>query len=285
MSLSTEIQSFMRLTGDTLRFEYQSGAVTPIRRPHSTGWRRVAGLATAQVLNGRIRLQLEGRATAMAKPGETLVLPPNHLHHAELITPGQACSRWSHVNFYILDSVDVFSLFDTPGILRQPASEEVGSINAELAAIETEKSPSLQSVFRKKALGFRLLSLLVEASTLKPGSLERLTRARRVAPALTYIHERIADDLSRERLAALVHLSPSRFQAVFRDALGIAPRDYIQRHRVRTAQQLLVATDFSVREVAQRVGHADAFHFSRAFKKAVGVSPVKYRQRARPGAM
>ena len=285
MSFSTDIRTFLNLAAETLRFEYQCGAVTPIRRPHSTGWRRVPALVTAQLIAGRVRLQIEGRATAVCKTGETLALPPNIPHHVELITPGQAYSRWSHVNFYILDSIDVFSLFDAPGIVRRPVSEEIGGINEDLAALEASKSPTLQTVFRKKALGCRLLSLLTEASRLKPGSLERLARAQRVAPALTYIHERLGDDLSRETLAEKVHLSPSRFQAVFRDALGVPPRDYIQRQRMRTAQQLLAATSLSVREVALRVGHGDAFHFSRAFKKFIGVSPVHYRERSRPGAM
>jgi AraC-like DNA-binding protein len=242
-------------------------------------------MCTAQVVDGRVRLQFEGRAAAIAKPGDTILMPPNIHHHVELLSSGQAYSRWSHVNFYILDSIDVFTLFETPGIARPPVSVQIGDINEELAEIEKSKAETLQAVFRKRALGFQLLSLLAGVSRLKPDSIERLARTRRIAPALSLIHEHLDDDLSRERLAEEVHLSPSRFQAVFRDALGVAPRDYIQRQRMRTAQQLLVGTDLPVREVARRVGHGDAFHFSRAFKKSIGVSPVHYRQRAQPGAM
>ena len=51
----------------------------------------------------------------------------------------------------------------------------------------------------------------------------------RLLPALDYIHASTDTQVSLEALAKRVHLSPSRFQAVFRECFGLPPRDYILR--------------------------------------------------------
>ena len=289
MSLSTELRGFLRLADETLRFNYQAGAVTPIARPHGTGWRRCDGLAMAQCVNGYVCIQREGHPDVTTKKGELFAILPNVHHSIELVSSGQAYSRWAHVNFFILDSIDAISLFELPLVFTHPVANELGDIAEELGAIrvaENQGTLSLQHIFRRKALGFRMLTIFADASALKPGALEKLAHAQRIAPALTLIHEHLADDLSRDALAARVHLSPSRFQTVFREATGLAPRNYVQRQRIGKAQQLLATSELSVREIAQRVGHPDAFHFSRIFTKVVGQNPTAYRAKAKQhGAM
>ena len=48
----------------------------------------------------------------------------------------------------------------------------------------------------------------------------------------------------------------------------------------RQAKELLVLTDHSVSEIAQKVGFGDASNFSTRFAKATGQSPLQYRKSA-----
>jgi AraC-like DNA-binding protein len=278
-------KSFLKIAEETLSFRYCSGGVTPIRMPHTTGWRRCGELISANLHSGTVLLQIEGQPDRKVPHGFTFALPAGVHHRAELITKGEAVSRWSHVQFLILGSIDVGSLLKFPPVLPKKLSESVGEINIELAEIYNSKDLTLKQLFRKKALGFQLLAKLAEVSTIQSGSLDYLDRVRRVIPVLEYIDAQLGEDLSRETLAERIHLSPSRFQAIFRAALGMSPGAYIQRQRIKKAQELLVRTDLAVREIAEKSGHADPFHFSRIFKKMTGASPAQYRQQAHPSGM
>ena len=82
-------------------------------------------------------------------------------------------------------------------------------------------------------------------------------------------------------LARAVGVSTSRLHALFHDALGLSPLQYVQRQRLRRAQQLLAGSDLPVAEVGARAGFGDAFHFSRTFRRAFGEGPRAWRERSR----
>ncbi len=55
------------------------------------------------------------------------------------------------------------------------------------------------------------------------------------------------------------------------------PLQVLRRLRLYHAQQLLVTTSLSVKEVAHRAGIHDLSHFVRDFESAFGLSPRSYR--------
>jgi AraC-like DNA-binding protein len=276
--VNSEIKTFLKLAEESLQVEFQYAAVSSIRQPHGTGWRRVPALCNAQIVSGRIRLQVEGLPTFNLRDRELFALPSNIHHCADLVSSGQSWSRWSHLNFSIAGSIDVFALMRAPYVIRKPLAEKLGDINEEMGELIADKTTTLQHVFRRKALGFQFLALLAGEATMQSGSLELMGCAQRIAPALEYIHAHLGEDLSRDTLAEVIHLSGSRFQTIFRETIGMPPRDYILRQRMRKAQHLLISSDLAIKNIARQVGHGDAFHFSRAFKKAIGVSPAAYRK-------
>ena len=96
-------------------------------------------------------------------------------------------------------------------------------------------------------------------------------------PVLRRMQEEPEGAWSREGLARLVHLSPSRFHALFKEAMGQAPLAYLQELRLRRAQERLVASEAGVAEIGRACGFGDPFHFSRQFKAFCGESPRTYR--------
>lgn len=91
---------------------------------------------------------------------------------------------------------------------------------------------------------------------------------------------RYADPLDVPALAALTHLSASRFGRVFKDVFGETPHRYLQRRRVERAMALLRQTDRPVTQVAWDVGFASLGTFSRTFSAIVGSSPSEFREQA-----
>jgi AraC-like DNA-binding protein len=88
---------------------------------------------------------------------------------------------------------------------------------------------------------------------------------------------RYAEPLDVPALAAIAHLSASRFSRVFKDTFGETPHRYLQRRRVERAMTLLRQTNRPVTQVAWEVGFASLGTFSRTFSSIVGCTPRQFR--------
>jgi AraC-like DNA-binding protein len=86
---------------------------------------------------------------------------------------------------------------------------------------------------------------------------------------------------ARIRVADLVrvlHFSPNRFGEVFRKSFDCTPHQYIMRERVRRAQNLLLVSGDSLREIATKCGFGHQAHLSNVFRKMMGQSPGRWRR-------
>ena len=77
-------------------------------------------------------------------------------------------------------------------------------------------------------------------------------------------------------LAERAHLSPSRFQVLFREATGLPVRNYLLWRRLLEATARLQGGE-PVTSVAHATGFADAAHLSRSFRRIIGAAPSSLR--------
>ena len=82
-----------------------------------------------------------------------------------------------------------------------------------------------------------------------------------------------------ESIAEQFHFSVSYCNNVFKRGTGQTIVDFVIGERMRKAKELLVYTDFTLPEVALKVGYEDYNYFSRLFKKHVRATPTQYRAR------
>ncbi|HSP42047.1 MAG TPA: helix-turn-helix domain-containing protein [Luteolibacter sp.] len=103
--------------------------------------------------------------------------------------------------------------------------------------------------------------------------------------AVRRIHDEFANDgLRMEELARLTGLSQSQFNRRFKAVLGVSPKEYQLRVRVRTACRLLESTDWTVARIASHCGFHDHSHFTHTFRRQTGQSPGNYRAAHAGGA-
>lgn len=102
-----------------------------------------------------------------------------------------------------------------------------------------------------------------------------VSRQRRV---LSYIDAHLQDDLTLERLAAEVDLSPDHFGRAFRASLGVSPLRYIAQRRLQRAKALLLDPAMSITDIAMALGFATPSHFTSNFHKATGTTPSQWRR-------
>jgi len=86
-------------------------------------------------------------------------------------------------------------------------------------------------------------------------------------------------DLSIERLARRVTMSPRNFARVFAREVGMTPARYVASVRVETARRLLEETDEPLATVCQQSGLGTPESMRRTFIAAIGISPGRYRER------
>jgi AraC-like DNA-binding protein len=103
------------------------------------------------------------------------------------------------------------------------------------------------------------------------GLLAGLAHAR-LAHALVAMHARPERGWTLDALAAAAALSRSQFAHVFSTVVGITPLEYLARHRVTVAQQLL-RIGRPLKLVAGEVGYGSPAALSRAFTARCGASP------------
>ncbi len=266
---------------ETLKFEYCGGAVTCLRRPFSTSWRTLPYATTSHAIGGSLRVETLSGEPVEVREGEGMLTVAGFRHKIDMIEPEEMTTRWGHFNFFILASMDVLSLMAVPLVFGRQTAGKIGDICEELAEMKTDEDGlPIRRIAGKKELGFRLLSIIADISTIKPGSLEILQSSRRLFPVLQFVKDNLARDFDREEMARVVHLSASRFHTLFKHIMGIAPMNYVQALRMKTAQMMLIQTDWPIAEIAKRVGHNDQFHFSRLFKQTCGTNPSDYRKNA-----
>lgn len=100
----------------------------------------------------------------------------------------------------------------------------------------------------------------------------------KLGETVDYMHKNAMGEINYKELAQITGVSESKFGRIFREKLGVSPRQYIKRVRIENACRLLLETDVTVTTVAQECGFYDHAHFTRAFTSSMGISPSSYRK-------
>jgi AraC family transcriptional regulator len=142
-----------------------------------------------------------------------------------------------------------------------PAGKLYAETAARLLAIHLLRHYSTESVAKEKEaadglqLSYRQLDRVVE-----------------------YVRAHLDEDLTLQRLAGEIGLSPYHFARLFRQTTGETPHQFVLRERVRRAQELLSETDLPLAAIAVESGFASQSHFTHVFRRQVGCTPRQYRR-------
>jgi YesN/AraC family two-component response regulator len=94
-----------------------------------------------------------------------------------------------------------------------------------------------------------------------------------------YLENHHQEDITLEMLADMLYISPAQLSKVFRKITGRSPIKYLIEIRLKHAYELLLHTNLTVKEIAEKVGYHDPFYFSKLFKKHYDLAPSNVRKR------
>ncbi|MEM6502029.1 MAG: AraC family transcriptional regulator [Cyanobacteria bacterium P01_C01_bin.89] len=106
---------------------------------------------------------------------------------------------------------------------------------------------------------------------IKADDIERLHRAREI------LIQNLAHPPSLKALAQQTEMNDFKLKRGFRQMFGTTVFGYLHQCRMEKAQMILERGNYSVAQVAQKVGYASPSQFSAAFKRRFGVTPRSYK--------
>jgi AraC family transcriptional regulator, melibiose operon regulatory protein len=102
-------------------------------------------------------------------------------------------------------------------------------------------------------------------------------RAFRVEKMARYISEHALEDIDADHVAKAADLHPNYAMTLFKRAMGMTIKQSITRHRLDTAQSMLIGTDVAVASIAFDCGFGSLSSFYAAFEQRFHKSPAAFR--------
>lgn len=106
---------------------------------------------------------------------------------------------------------------------------------------------------------------------------------REILEVTEYIGANYGKELSVERLASIVFLTPDYLSRLFKKSMGKSISQYIRQFRMEKARELLTGTNRKVIDIGEAVGYPNYSYFCQSFREYFGTSPERYRQERRLG--
>lgn len=102
-------------------------------------------------------------------------------------------------------------------------------------------------------------------------------KQERLQLMLSFIHQNYTNNLTLKEIADVAHLSVSECTRGFKKSIRITPYDYLIKYRIKKSCELLESTEYTITEIARRVGFNHVNHFIQSFKKHRNLTPKEFR--------
>ncbi|GHE44636.1 helix-turn-helix domain-containing protein [Sphingobacterium griseoflavum] len=249
----------------------------------------------------RIHLVTKGSANII-RNGEKIALKAGHLYLTPAYTPhGYECNEKLDLFYlHIYESPDKSSsIFDSLEFPIEIKGDQLAfdlikrlhQINPgrELSYYDPNDYDNSEELIRNIALqGSMPFALELESRAVIQQILSRffsLAKEKspdvdeRMARVLDYIHAHIDTAIPISKLAEISFLTKDHLIRSFKKQINCTPRKYINRKKIEKAQLMLLVGDYSVQQLAFKLGFENVFYFNRLFKKLTGENPTNYRKR------
>ncbi|MDR6555357.1 AraC family transcriptional regulator [Paenibacillus qinlingensis] len=232
----------------------------------------------AYVYSGQGILELDGKRTPLAS-GCTFQVPPGKAMRITTTPDHTLCFYSIHCRYGMAHWEGTeLRLAPSEGALPLPETQ-LWPENNGLA----DKFQQAFTLWKNKNSGYewQVRQLLIDMlQSFLQGKLPagEISSAGSVQEAIDFMKTSYKEELTRERMAERLSLSPGYFSILFKKHTGLSPIHYLNRIRMDQAKHLLKNTRYPIKQVAEEVGFQDSFYFSRMFVKETGMAPSDYRK-------
>ncbi|QJD86949.1 AraC family transcriptional regulator [Cohnella herbarum] len=140
---------------------------------------------------------------------------------------------------------------------------------------------NFQSPYWRRRLSALLAAALEELCASADNALEELANPLPIpiARAIAYMEAHLEEPVTIEEIARQSGWSHEHFTRMFAASVGISPKRALLERRLIRAEQLMMSGQWTVKQIAFRVGFGDEHHFSKMYKRIRGMPPTAYIER------
>lgn len=221
------------------------------------------------VNEGNAVLKSAGGDIAMKKDNILVMFPGERIYY-------YALSDWSIQWIGVDGRVD--KLFENIGVTKEhpvftPQNpKEISRILTDI--YETQCEGSMFVTYKVQSLIYEFFAALAAAEN------ERKI-CDPIASAIRTIEYNYNNHITVQGLADSLYLDTAYFSRLFKQKTGYSPKHYLLNVRLNRAKELLLHTEYPIREIAAATGFSDTLYFSKIFTRKEGVPPSLYRKQAR----
>lgn len=235
------------------------------------------------ILRGRLDVYVEKQRYLLGD-GDVVLIGSNQLHRDH-----------SHGVEYIVFQFDCNQYFDPTTVPYFKLFMDSRVALNELNYLFRENEEAKQSVIacildifkemRDKSYGYemaaslqirQLLLTMLRFDSRKILSIKNQTDIARLKPVLDYIEKHTNAKITIKEASRMTNISYSHFVTYFKKVMGMSFVDYVNYHRIKMAERILLTEDVSIEEAGVRVGMENRGHFYRIFRKFNDCSPKEY---------
>ena len=110
---------------------------------------------------------------------------------------------------------------------------------------------------------------------------EHIKTVKKYKDIFKYISEHLSAELTISDIAKETNYSTSFFTKTFPKDNGVTVKEYIHDKLMSEAEQLLIYSDYSIKEISDALGFCEQAYFTRWFKKHKSNTPSEYRTKIR----
>ncbi|SEO88891.1 AraC family transcriptional regulator [Paenibacillus sp. OV219] len=100
-------------------------------------------------------------------------------------------------------------------------------------------------------------------------------------PILDYVESHLSSKIDMEEASRIAGMSYTYFSKFFKKCVGVSFTYYVNRQRIRRAEQLLITKNMIIGDIATEVGIENMAHFYELFKRFTGCTPKHYLRKLR----
>ncbi len=175
-------------------------------------------------------------------------------------------------NVYIGNMDDLFTGLKRPLIINSQL-DSVREVNALFAKNNAVSFLSLKHI---------VLHYLTEFISLCRINIEQhIKTVKKYKDVFKYISENLSATLTVGELARATNYSTGFFTKTFPKDNGVTVKEYVHDKLMSEAEQLLIYSDYSIKEISDSLGFCEQAYFTRWFKKYKSATPSEYRAKIR----
>ena len=249
-------------------------------------WHHHAEIQLLFCIKGEFAYEFRDHPAEVLTAGHFIVIPAGIEHRlSEAIDPaghrvemllGNG-ARGLHSPFPSKVAAELVAALSGRALHPTACSRELTAFFLELDSLASRGAKSLSPV--ELALARTLSCLILQRCVHqhKPGPIKAGTRL--IKEATAWLKSHYAENVRMERLVAYMGYSRSRLFELFKHETGLTPADWLSRHRIKIAREMLKTTQVPVCEIAKACGYSSAQYFNAVFRRQTGLTPSEWRRR------